>query len=249
MLLRFAPLAMTALLLASCAATPTWKGAGLPAATEVGQSVGGRPIPLYDLGTGSEVVLIMATIHGNENAGTPLCRDLMLFLDQHPEIMAGKRVVVLPVVNPDGYADDRRFNANGVDLNRNFEAANRRENRRSGDTPLSEPESRVIKQVLEEYKPSRIVSMHEPLKVIDWDGPGEELARHMGRFTDLPVERLGSRAGSLGSYAGEELGIPIITLEFPRGAGDRPPEELWRDYGRALLAAITFPNDPPELPR
>ena len=221
--------------------------AGVPEAIVVGTSVEGRSIPVHVMGSGSEVVLIMATIHGNENAGTPLSYDLMRYLEANPSLLEGRQIVFMPIANPDGYAVEKRFNSRGVDLNRNFEAANRRENRRSGETPLSEPESRAIKAVLETYRPARIVSMHEPLKVIDWDGPGEELARHMGRFTDLPVERLGSRAGSLGSYAGEELGIPIITLEFPKGAGDRDPEDLWEDYGRCLLAAITFPNDPPEL--
>jgi protein MpaA len=235
------------ILLAGCAKPPTWSGEGLPLSRTVGTSVEGRPIPLYELGTGPDVVLVIATIHGNENAGTPLCDDLIPFLAANPDLLEGRKVVFLPVANPDGYAADKRFNANGVDLNRNFEAANRLETRRSGDIPLSEPESRAIKAVLEEFKPARIVSMHEPLDVIDWDGPGEPLARHMGRFATLPVRRLGSRAGSLGSYAGEDLGIPIITLEFPRGAGNRPPEDLWKDYARPLLAAITYPADPPEL--
>lgn len=212
----------------------------------IGMSVENRPIRMVTLGEGPDSVLILATIHGNENAGTPLTARLVEYLDIHPELLAGRTVHIVPVVNPDGYFHDRRFNAHGVDLNRNFPAENRNNYRRSsGPEPLSEPESAALAEILSDTAPARIVSMHEPLRVIDWDGPGAELARHMGRFCDLPVERLGARPGSLGSYAGETLGIPIITLEFPQGAGDRPAGELWDDYGRALLAAISYPEAPP----
>jgi protein MpaA len=213
----------------------------------VGESVKEEPIRIYMMGTGSDVVLVMATIHGNENAGTPLTMRLKQYLEENPALLEGKTVVLMPVANPDGYKANKRFNSRKVDLNRNFDAPNRKETARSGAEPLSEPESRAILKVLEMTEPKRIVSMHEPLACIDWDGPGEDLARHMGKFTDLKVEKLGSRPGSLGSYAGETLGIPIITLEFPKGAGKRSPEDLWADYGQTLLAAVTFPNDPPSL--
>lgn len=211
----------------------------------LGTSLKERPIRALTLGTGPEVVLIMATIHGNENAGTPLTMELIRHIESKPEILTGRKVIFLPVTNPDGYRYNTRHNARMVDLNRNFDAPNRRERRTSGAEPLSEPESRIVRDLIEREKPSRIVSMHEPLELIDWDGPGEPLARHMARFTNLKAERLGSRPGSLGSWAGETLGIPIITLEFPEGAGDRPAAELWQDYGQCLVAAITFPNDPP----
>lgn len=216
----------------------------------IGTSVEKRPIRMVTMGNGPDTVLIMATIHGDENAGTPLTLKLIEHLDKHPELLRGRRVLLIPVTNPDGYFHNRRTNVNRVDLNRNFPAANRRENARSsGAAPLSEPESRAIFDLLKREKPARIVSMHEPLKVIDWDGPGEALARHMGRYCSLlPVERLGSRPGSLGSHAGEESGIPIITLEFPKGAGKRPAADLWRDYGACLVAAITYPDGvSPEL--
>ncbi|MCC6546345.1 DUF2817 domain-containing protein [Candidatus Sumerlaeota bacterium] len=219
-------------------------------AEEVGRSVEGRPLRVLTLGSGPEVILVLATIHGNENAGTPLTLALIDFLDRNPDLLSNRTVVMMPVVNPDGYYHDRRFNMNRVDLNRNFPASNRDEWRRSsGPQPLSEPESVAVKQVLDRFKPARIVSMHEPLSTIDWDGPGEDIARHMGNYVNLPVNQIGSRPGSLGSYAGVEQNIPIITLEFPRGAGRRAPEDLWRDYGRVLVSFITYPNEPPAVLR
>ena len=209
-----------------------------------GVSFENRPIECIVLGDGDDVTLILAAIHGDEVAGTPLCHKLVSYLDEHRYLMTGKQVVIVPVTNPDGMAAGERHNARGVDLNRNFEAANRQNNTTNGMTALTEPESRVIKEVMRVYAPDRIVSLHEPLNCIDWDGPGEGLARRMGEYCELPVKRLGSRPGSLGSYAGLTLGIPIVTVELPRGSGELPDEVLWVKYGTMLVTAVTYPDLP-----
>ncbi|MBL7187602.1 MAG: DUF2817 domain-containing protein [Phycisphaerae bacterium] len=208
----------------------------------VGTSVHGRPIMCLGLGQGPDVALIMATIHGNEPAGTPLVRRLAMHLRQHPEMLSGRKVVLLRVANPDGLAHNSRYNIHGVDLNRNFEAANRLNSRQSGLTALSEPESRAIRQVILQYKPDRIVSIHQPLACIDYDGPAQGLAERMGQYCALPVKKLGARPGSLGSYAGVTLGIPIITFEMLGSDSQLDSEALWQKYGKALVAAVVYPN-------
>ena len=210
----------------------------------VGTSVQGRPIMCLVLGRGPDVALIMATIHGNEPAGTPLVRRLAMHLRQHPEILSGRKIVLMRLANPDGLAYNSRYNARGVDLNRNFEAANRLNSRQSGLTGLSEPESRAIRQVILQYKPDRILSIHQPLNCIDYDGPAQELAERMGQYCALPVKKLGARPGSLGSYAGETLGIPIITFEMLASDSQLDTEALWQKYGKSLIAAIVYPDSP-----
>jgi len=208
----------------------------------VGSSVQNRPIMCLVLGSGSDVTLIMATIHGNEPAGTPLVRSLSWYLRQRPTMLNGRKVVLMAVANPDGKVHNKRYNAKGVDLNRNFEAANRVNSKQTGLTALSEPESRAIKQVIQQYKPDRIVSIHQPLNCIDYDGPARMLAKRMGQYCILPVKKLGARPGSLGSYAGVTLGIPIITFEMLPADTQLNSQALWSKYGRALLAAIVYPD-------
>jgi protein MpaA len=214
----------------------------------IGKSVEGRPIHCQIYGRGPEVILILATIHGDETAGTPLVREMGLYLEHNPRLLTGRKVVVIPVANPDGFAHHTRTNVNGVDLNRNFAAANRRNSRRYGEKALSEPEALTLDMILWQYNPDRIVTIHQPLEVVDWDGPGEPLARHMGKYTDLPVRRLGARPGSLGAYAGDTLGIPIITLELPGGVEKLGTEDLWQKYGKMLLASIEYKNTPIDNP-
>jgi protein MpaA len=150
--------------------------------------------------------------------------------------------VLLPVANPDGMADNTRDNANGVDLNRNFKTNNRINNKEFGYRALSEPEACAIEHLIRQYSPERIISIHQPHACIDYDGPGQSLADRMAQHCDLPVEKLGAKPGSLGSYAGLTLGIPIITFEMAQGDSWISKESLWQRYGDALLAAISYPE-------
>jgi len=208
----------------------------------IGRSAKGLPIMIQILGEGNDTVFIMAGIHGNEPAGTPLVKGLTEHLRRNRELLEGRRVVLLPMANPDGLAAGTRENVRRVDLNRNFQAANREDNETNGLRPLSEPETQALYMLIKEYGPSRIVSIHQPLTCIDYDGPGQAIAARMAQYCDLPINKLGSKPGSLGAFAGETLGIPTITVELPATASRFSERSLWDKYGKALLAAITYPQ-------
>jgi len=207
-----------------------------------GYSVENRPVECRVLGTGDDVTMILAAIHGNEQAGTPLCLRLIDYYREHPEDLDGRRVVLLPRTNPDGVIRNQRHNAHGIDLNRNFDSSNRQNTEVYGMSGLSEPESQVIAQVILDYQPDRIITLHEPLNCIDYDGPYLELANYLAKYCDLPIKKLGTSPGSLGGYAGLDLGIPLITVEFPDGSSDLDADTLWSKYGRLLRAAVAYPE-------
>lgn len=207
----------------------------------VGVSVEGRPIQCRMLGRGEEIVLILATIHGDEWAGTPMVQRLGEHLVAHPALLDDRTVILIADANPDGHAAGTRGNARGVDLNRNFPAANHATGRRGGATPLSEPESRALHGLILKVRPARVVSIHQPLALIDHDGPAEDLACAMAKACRLPVRKLGGRPGSMGSWVGIDLGIPVVTVELPAGVERLSVETLWSRYGRMLLVAIPGP--------
>jgi protein MpaA len=213
--------------------------AKVPAVQVAGHSVEGRPIEFTVWGRGERVVLFMASIHGSEGAGTPLLRRLAQHFEENPDSLRGVTVLLLPVANPDGLLRGERLNRNGVDLNRNFAANNRRDSERFGLKPLSEPESRALAALIEKHQPQLIVSIHQPEECVDWDGPpqAEAMARRLAAACALPVRKLGARPGSLGSWFGEVMGRPILTLEMPR---DAPMEAapLWERYGAGLLGLL-----------
>ncbi|MHC4477900.1 MAG: DUF2817 domain-containing protein [Planctomycetota bacterium] len=221
----------------------------------VGRSVEGRPIGCLVLGDGADVTFILATMHGDEPAGTLLMHRLAAYLQQNPRFLEQRKVVLLPIANPDGMARKTRHNANGVDLNRNFAAENRINSSQHGSTPLCEPEAAIIEQLIRQYRPDRIVSIHQvmdtgpqglarrfPNGCIDYDGPAKELADRMAERCDLTVAKLGAAAGSLGSYAGVELQIPVITMELPKEAHRLDVELLSQKYGPALVTSVLYPD-------
>ncbi|MEP0842414.1 MAG: murein peptide amidase A [Phycisphaerae bacterium] len=210
----------------------------------LGESVRGRPIELYVFGEGGPTTLVIGGIHGNEPTSSDVAVELARYLQAHPEAYAGRCVMIAPAVNPDGLAARRRTNANGIDINRNFPAANfpRAGGARfaGGRRPLSEPETRAIMDAIEHARPAQIISIHSITRGRhgnNYDGPARALAEEMSRHNRYPVlPTMGyDTPGSLGSWAGVDRGIPIITLELPR---DADGDACWRENRAALLAAI-----------
>ena len=85
----------------------------------LGYSVENRPILLSSFGSGEKKVLIWSQMHGNESTTT---RSLIqLFSDltsKKTNLFSVLTIKVIYQLNPDGSDKYSRFNANGVDLNR-----------------------------------------------------------------------------------------------------------------------------------
>ncbi len=72
-------------------------------------------------------VKYISTMHGNEPVGTEMClyfiEDLLTYYTTDPELgqlMNEYEIWLIPMMNPDGNYSSSRYNANGVDLNRDF---------------------------------------------------------------------------------------------------------------------------------
>lgn len=130
----------------------------------VGRSVGGRPIAARRIGdpAGGATALVVGSIHGDERAGQAIVRALVAA----GEAPAGFDVWLVASVNPDGVARRSRTNARGVDLNRNFPRAWRVSARGAGDyggpRPLSEPETRVVRELILRIRPRVTIWFHQP---------------------------------------------------------------------------------------
>ena len=217
----------------------------------VGYSANGWPLTMYVFGdaTGKtedrgQATFIFGAIHGNEWTSYSVARWLIELLDERPDLYRGKYVAILPVANPDGLEANTRVNKNGVDVNRNFPAANWQLTERTdsfgGDAPASEPETKAIINAIEILKPAKIISIHSIARGKhgnNFDGPAESLAQLLASHNGYNVlPSMGyPTPGSFGTWSGIERHIPTITLEFPR---DASPEECWQENKDALLAAI-----------
>jgi protein MpaA len=213
--------------------------------TEIGRSVEGRPLTLHVFGRGPCHLLVLGGIHGNEPGSAVVCEELVKLLQADPGVRRCAAVAVIPAANPDGLARGLRGNTNLVDLNRNFPASNWKKTRKGwsygGPSPSSEPETRALLAALERLRPRAIISVHAMARSCNnYDGPAEELARLLSRHNGYPVRpSMGyPTPGSMGSWAGIDRQIPIVTLELP--AKPRAGED-WNENRDALLAAIRDP--------
>ncbi|HDP99640.1 MAG TPA: DUF2817 domain-containing protein, partial [bacterium] len=207
------------------------------------RSVNGRNIKFIEIGSGANTTMIFGAFHGSEPLSAQLAIEFAEFLFHYYKNRLECRVVIVPIVNPDGLNLGLRTNANGVDLNRNFPVQNwkREYQQRShfpGDHPASEPETRAVLNLIHHYRPNRAISIHTPLEVINYDGPAHQLAMRMAMLNGYPVSReIGyPTPGSLGSYCGVERNIPTITLELP----ERNFKQLWKENRDALLLTLIY---------
>jgi hypothetical protein len=220
--------------------------ASSPAATSaviIGQSVQGRPIEMMRFGATDRPVLIMGAIHGDEPTSADVTRGLIAhFRQAAPSVTP---VAIIPVANPDGYAAGTRTNSNRIDLNRNFPASNwsaksasRARRNFGGAASGSEPETNALRYTIESLNPRLIISVHSMEKPCNnYDGPAQAVAELMSRYNGYPATpTIGyPTPGSLGTWAGVDRQIPIITLELPRRL---PGEQAWANNRDAILAAI-----------
>lgn len=201
-----------------------------------------RDIYLFEQGQGKSTTLILSAMHGDEQNGFHLAVKLADTLNTNPDLINSK-VVIVPVVNPDGLMKRQRTNANKVDINRNFPTENWRpvyekDKYNPGFDAGSEKETRVVIELLNQYNPNKIIVIHADLHLINYDGPAVELAELMAQFNGYKVDQsIGyTTPGSFGTFAGAELKIPTITLELP----DNNPDEAWDQNFEALIQAINF---------
>lgn len=203
-----------------------------------GLSVKGKSIKYTKFGDGSNITLLIGSIHGDERAGASLLKKFISYLKDNRNLLCGKTVIIVPIVNPDGFAKKTRFNTNRIDLNRNFPADHRINDGNNGYFAISEPESWSLYRIINTYKPNKILTFHDTLGCIDYDGPADATAGKLALKCGLPVRKLGSRPGSLGSYVGLTLRIPIITVELSEEDVKLSGKKLFDNYKDMLLKAI-----------
>lgn len=189
----------------------------------------------------NEISLVIGVFHGDEPQGKFLIEEYLKkcgMLPTSKSPIARRGLLFIPCLNPDGMQLGQRTNANGVDLNRNFPTKNWGKNQ--GDNATcndsnsayyggisggSEIETQFLIDTINEFKPDKILTLHAPYKVVNYDGPAQEWAEQISEIINYPVEAsIGyPTPGSFGTYAGVEKQIQTITLELDE---EIPVEQL-----------------------
>jgi hypothetical protein len=200
---------------------------------EIGRSVEGRPIRYRKVGSGHRCVLWIGGIHGNETEGVVATRELPSAFLAEKGLASRATLHLVEDMNPDGRFARTRGNSRGVDLNRDFPASNRRNGR-----GLSQPESRVVHDLILRLQPDLVIVAHSwrDRYFINFDGPARRAAyifHEHSRYPVVPSTNIAVTPGSMGSWCGWDMAIPILTLEWRRGT---PPGLAWAETKEAILA-------------
>jgi murein peptide amidase A len=224
--------------------------------TVLAKTVEGRDLAVFDnfhlvssrsrLSPSASLTLFIGGTHGDERATVPILESFGRDYLETGKVTTPTAIISL--LNPDGYAQNSRYNARGVDLNRNFPHQWSAESKEpAGPRPLSEPEAQFLHKFILEHRPAKIVSLHWALAEIDADGPqSTDLARSMWdalspqaqlpyrlRVHEVGASTGGFCSGSLGQWCGHGLVYPdnrrpaMVTLELPYHPHRLPrPEQL-----------------------
>ncbi len=145
----------------------------------IGQSVEGRDITAHRMGSvGGRVVLVIGSIHGDEQKGIEVTKLLRTMATPK-----GVDLWLIDTINPDGVAANTRQNANEVDLNRNFEIGwsyipKSTEHRQySGEAPADQPETVAFAAFVQEIRPAVTIWYHQDANTITINGDRKVIPR------------------------------------------------------------------------
>ncbi len=188
-----------------------------------GKSVAGKDIRGYVIGRGgSDTIFLFGAIHGDEVGTVDLLEQLVDEIREDNDLVSrSKQLIVIPDSNPDGYEDRTdKLNANGVNLNLNFGTSDWQtrgpEGTFAGKEAFSEPESRVIKDIVEQYKPNVMISYHSQGAVVSPElmSGSIELAKWYAEKSGYQFYTYWDYPGTSTKWFEQTTGKPAITVEL-----------------------------------
>ena len=209
---------------------------------ESGSSLEGHPIPAFKTDIkASKYFYLLAGVHGDEVEGVYVLKELFQWLKMEHSLKDFP-MIVIPILNVDGYKNQTRVNAHLVDLNRNLPTkdwvSTQKEARYNpGPKPLSEPENQFLVKLMDKYKPGFIMSFHTWKPILNYNGQCDDVARYLSDFNQYEIASdIGyPTPGSLGTFAVEKYNSPVLTFECPELKKHRESlKDIWKENEEGL---------------
>jgi protein MpaA len=209
---------------------------------ESGESLEGHPIQVFKTDIKAPKYLyLLAGVHGDEVEGVYVLKELFTWL-KNEHSLKDMPMIVIPILNVDGYRAQTRVNAHHVDLNRNlptndWTGEQTQPKYNPGPKPLSEPENQFLVKLLDKYKPGMIISFHTWKPILNFNGNCKDIAEFMNGFNNY--EMAGDigypTPGSLGTFGVEKYKSPVLTFECPELKTHRESlKQIWQENEEGL---------------
>jgi hypothetical protein len=220
----------------------------------IGYSAQDLPIEQVRLGNGERWFVLLGALHGGHECNTSgVVEGIIEYFNAEPDqLPADVTLLAIPLINQDGCAANTRNNANGVDLNRNWDTPDWQADAEAsggivagsgGSHPFSEPETQLLRDwllILQAAiaRPLVVISYHSAVPQTGLVQPGYLLPGQPGvlsrelalqysevtgyRYSDIWVGNY-TITGELVYWANLQ-GIVAMDVELPdRGAADTIP--------------------------
>jgi protein MpaA len=182
-------------------------------------------------------VLVVGSIHGNEDAGIAVARALER---RH----AGADLWIVPDLNPDGRARRTRQNGRGVDLNRNWSSqwpggGRPWDTYYPGARPFSEHETRIARNLILRVRPNVTIWFHQHMNLV-WASGGSSVAgRIYARAARMRLYHHPSLPGTASNWQNDHLpDSSALTVELP--AGKLSHQQVQRHVRAVLTLAASI---------
>ena len=210
-----------------------------------GTTVEGNEIEAYKTDVKSTKYLyLIAGTHGDEVEGVFVLKELFEWLKENHTI-GDLPIVVLPILNVDGYRASTRVNAHAVDLNRNYPSENwspvaRKDKYNPGPSANSEPENKFLLKLFEKYKPGLVISFHSWKPLLNFNGNIEDIADYISGYNEYETALdVGyPTPGSLGTYVPEKYDVGVLTYECPVLSDENSLKSIWEENEQALKSFL-----------
>lgn len=209
---------------------------------ESGTSLEGHDIPVFKTDIkAAKYLYLIGGVHGDEVEGVYVLKELFSWLKTEHSLK-DLPMIVVPILNVDGYRTNSRVNAHLVDLNRNlptkdWSTAHAKPRYNPGPKPLSEPENQFLVKLLDKYKPGLIISFHTWKPILNYNGECKDVADFMASFNKYEVASdIGyPTPGSLGTFVVEKYHASVLTFECPELRKHRETlKEIWQENEEGL---------------
>ena len=209
---------------------------------ESGHSLEGHAIPVFKTDIKAPKYLyLIGGVHGDEVEGVYVLKELFSWLKLEHNLK-DLPMVVVPILNVDGYRAQTRVNAHLVDLNRNLPTKDwngtiTKAKYNPGPKPLAEPENQFLVKLFDKYKPGLIISFHTWKPILNHNGNCKDVAEYFHGYNKY--EMAGDigypTPGSLGTFAVEKYNAPVLTFECPELKTHRESlKDIWKENEEGL---------------
>lgn len=209
---------------------------------ESGKSLEGHDIPVFKTDIkASKYLYLIGGVHGDEVEGVYVLKELFQWIKTE-HALKDLPMIVLPILNVDGYRANSRVNAHLVDLNRNlptkdWSTVHAKPRYNPGPKPLSEPENQFLVKLFDKYKPGIIISFHTWKPILNYNGDCKDIAEYLAGFNNYEIASdIGyPTPGSLGTFGVEKYKSGVLTFECPELKKHRETlKEIWMENENGL---------------